>query len=108
MFELDGSRSLGIAQVCGRESVALEPGAEVRFYAEFHFDTGDRYRADGAAHVLTTGVPAPSVVIAACALRLVDGPDGLLGSVATSASLFNPTDQPGTKTGSIWRLVACF
>ena len=75
---------------------------------EFHFDTGDRYRADGAAHVLTAGVPAPSVVIAACALRLVDGPDGLLGGVATSASLFNPTNQPGAETGSIWTLVAYF
>jgi hypothetical protein len=108
MCALDESGELGIAQACARVSGALESGAEVPFYAEFHLDTGDRYRAEGAAHVLTSDVPARNVVLAACALRLVDGPDGLLGGVATSASVFNPTNQPGAETGSVWTLVAYF
>jgi hypothetical protein len=108
MHALDRSGELGIAQACACVSSTLAPGAGVPFYAEFHFDTGDRYRAEGVAHVLTSDVPAPTVVLAGCALRLVDGPDGLLGGVATSASVFNPTNQPGAETGSVWTVVAYF
>lgn len=108
MHALDGSGELGTAQACAQVTEALEPGLKVPFYAEFHFDTGDRYRAEGAAHVLTSDVPAPNVVLAGCALRLVDGPDGLLGGVAMSGSVFNPTNQPGAETGSIWTLHAYF
>lgn len=105
---LDGSAELGVAQVCAVVSSALEPGAEVPFYAEFHLDDGDRYRAQGAAHVLTSDVPASDIVLAGCALRLVDGPEEFLGGVATSASVFNPTRRPEAETGSTWTLHAYF
>jgi hypothetical protein len=108
MLALEGSGKLGIAQVCARVSKALEPGEEVPFYAEFRFDTGDCYRAEGVAHVLSADVPAPDIVLAGCVLRLVDGPEGLVGGVATSASVFNPTRRPGVETGSVWTLMAYF
>jgi hypothetical protein len=89
-------------------SGGLEPGVAVPFYAEFHFEGGDRYRAEGTAQVLTSDVPAADVVLAGCALRLVGGPEGFLGGVATSASVFNPTRRPGVETGSTWTLHAYF
>jgi hypothetical protein len=104
----DGSAELGTARVCAVVSGVLEPGAEVQFYAEFHLDNGDRYRAEGAAHVLTSDVPASDIVLAGCALRLVDGPEGFLGGIATSASVFNPTGRPEAETGSTWTLHAYF
>jgi hypothetical protein len=108
MGALDGSVDLGIAQACAVVSSALEPGMEVPFYAEFRFDSGDHYRAEGVAHVLTSDVPFADIVLAGCTLRLVDGPDGLIGGIATSASVFNPTRRPGTATGSTWTLHAYF
>ena len=106
MHALDGTGELGIAQACACVPGPLEPGTEVPFYAEFHFDDGGRYRAEGVAHVLSNDVPVPNVVIAACALRLVGGVDGLRGGAVTSTSVFNPTREPGIETGSIWTLVA--
>jgi hypothetical protein len=108
MLRLVGGGQLGIAQACARIGAALEPGAEVPFYAEFRFVGGDLYRADGTAHVLANDVPAAGVVLAGCALRLIDGPDGLVGGVATSASVFNPEGRSGAETGSTWTLHAYF
>lgn len=108
MRRLDGGAELGIAQACARIGAALEPGAEVSFYVEFRFDSGDLYRAEGSAHVLTNDLPAAGIVLASCALRLVDGPDGLLGGVVTSVSVFNPARRSGAETGSTWTLHAYF
>jgi hypothetical protein len=108
MRRVEGGGELGIAQACARVGAALEPGAEVPFYVELRFDNGDLYRAEGAAHVLTNDVPAAGIVLAGCALRLVDGPDGLVGGVLTSASVFNPGSRPGPETGSTWTLHAYF
>jgi hypothetical protein len=108
MRALDGGAELGIARACAMVSGALEPGAGVPFYAEFHFEGGDRYRAEGTAHVLTGDLPATDILLACCALRLVAGPDGFLGGVAASASVFNPTRRPGVETGSTWTLHAYF
>jgi hypothetical protein len=106
MRRLDGGGELGIAQACAWIGAALEEGAEVPFYAEFRFDTGDLYRAQGLAHVLSNDVPAAGIVLAGCALRLLDGPEGFVGGVVTSASVFNPAGRPGAETGSTWTLHA--
>lgn len=108
MRRVDGGGELGIARACARIGAGLEPGADVPFYAEFRFDSGDVYRADGAAHVLATDVPAAGIVLAGCTLRLLDGPDGLIGGVVTSASVFNPAGRPEAETGSTWTLHAYF
>jgi hypothetical protein len=108
MRRLDGGGGLGIAQACARIGAALEPGAEVPFYAEFRFDSGDLYRAAGAAHVLSNDIPAAGIVLAGCALRIVDGPEGFVGGVVTSASVFNPAGRPEAGTGSTWTLHAYF
>jgi hypothetical protein len=108
MRDLDGSSELGIAQACAWVSSTLEPGVQVPFYAEFRFDTGDEYRAEGTAHVVTSDVPEADVVLAGCALRLIDGPAGFLGGLAASASVFNPRRLDGVETGSTWTLHAYF
>ena len=108
MRRLDGGGELGIAQACARIGAALEAGADVPFYAEFRFDCGDVFRAEGAARVLSNDVPAAGIVLAGCALRLVDGPEGLVGGVVTSASVFNPQGRPEAETGSTWTLHAYF
>jgi hypothetical protein len=108
MRRLDDGGELGVAQACARVGTGLEPGAEVQFYAEFRFAGGDLYRAEGTAHVLTNDVPAAGIVLAACALRLVDGPEGLVGGIAVSGSVFNPARRSGAETGSTWTLHAYF
>ena len=105
---LDATAELGIARACAVVSGALEPGVAVPFYAEFDFESGKEYRAEGAAHVLTSDVPAGGIVLAGCALRLVDGPEGFRGGIATSASVFNPAGRPSAETGSTWTLHAYF
>jgi hypothetical protein len=108
MSSLDTGAKIGTAQACAQIAGPLEPGAQVPFYAEFDFDGGERYRADGLAHVLTNAVPADGVVLAGCSLRLLEGPAGFIGGVASSASIFNPSQGPGLETGSIWTLLAYF
>src|SRR5216684_1210654 len=85
---------------------AVIPGALVPFYIEFTLDQGpdksETFVALGACHVITNDVPMPGVVLAGCALRVTQGPDGFLGGVATSMSIFNPLRLPGAGTGSFW------
>ena len=108
MSSLETSAEIGTAQVCAQIAGPLEPGAEAPFYAEFNFDEDERYRAEGSARVLTNDVPAAGVVLAGCSLRLLEGPEGFVGGIASSASIFNPTHDPGAETGSIWTLLAYF
>ena len=43
-------------------------------------------------------------MLAGCALKLVGAPEGVLGGLVTSASVFNPYSIPGFGTGSVWTL----
>jgi len=102
------ARAIGTAAACAAIGGPLEPGALVPFYAEFTFADGTAYAAEGRAQVTSTDVPLPGVVLAGCALRIVSGPQGLIGGSATSTSIFDPADHAGVGTGSIWTLRAYF
>ena len=106
MYSLNRAEELGTAQACARVSAPLVAGVDVPFYAEFSFGEGERYRAEGAAHVVSDDVPSPNVVLAGCTLRLIDGPANVIGGVVSSTSVFNPTREPSIETGSIWTILA--
>jgi len=103
-------QQFGTAAACGLITTALIPGTLVPFYVEFTLeqgpDKGDTYVAVGSCQVITNNVPRPGVVLAGCALRVTQGPEGFLGGAATSMSIFNPARLPGAGTGSFWTLRA--
>ena len=106
----EAAQQIGTAAACGLITTALIPGTLVPFYIEFTLDQGpdkvDTFVALGACQLITNDVPIPRVVLAGCDLRLTQGPEGLLGGVATSMSIFNPHRLPGAGTGSFWTLRA--
>ncbi len=106
----EAAQQIGTAAACGLITTAVIPGALVPFYIEFTLDQGpdkvDTFVALGACQVITNNVPMPGVVLAGCDLRLTQGPEGLLGGVATSMSIFNPLRLQGAGTGSFWTLRA--
>jgi hypothetical protein len=101
-------RRIGTAAACGLITGPLVPATLVPFYVEFTMDRGpgrgDRYTAVGSCQVITNNVPRPGVVLAGCALRVTQGPEGFLGGAATSMSIFNPQQLQGAGTGSFWTL----
>lgn len=103
-------QQIGTAAACGLITTALIPGTLVPFYVEFTLDQGpdkgDTYVAVGTCQVITNNVPRPGVVLAGCALRVTQGPEGFLGGAATSMSIFNPLRLEGAGTGSFWTLRA--
>ena len=103
-------QQFGTAAACGLITTALIPGTLVPFYVEFTLEQGpdksDTYVAVGSCQVITNNVPRPGVVLAGCALRVTQGPEGFLGGAATSMSIFNPARLPGAGTGSFWTLRA--
>jgi hypothetical protein len=103
-------QQIGTAAACGLITTALVPSALVPFYVEFTLDQGpdqsDTYTAVGSCQVITNNVPRLGVVLAGCALRVIQGPPGFLGGAATSMSIFNPARLPGAGTGSFWTLRA--
>lgn len=103
-----GDDALGVAVACAQIDRPLVRDVVVPFFAEFRFDDGGTYVADGVARVIDADVPQPGVVQAGCALRLVSGPLGVLGGTATSASVFDPRGTLETGTGSVWTIRAYF
>lgn len=106
----EAAHQIGIAAACGLIATGPAPVTLVPFYIEFTLnqghDKGNTYIAVGACHVLTDNVPRPGIVLAGCALRVTQGPEGFLGGVATSMSIFNPLRLQGAGTGSFWTLRA--
>lgn len=79
------------------------PGLQQNFYAVFDMPSG-RYTALGTCTLTSNDTPQAGLVLAGCALDVVEGPAGVLGGVMTSASTFNPVRLAGFKTGSVWTL----
>jgi hypothetical protein len=74
-------------------------------YMLMHFELADgAYVFSGQCDVVSFGVPAPGLMLVGCALGLVDAPPGVVGGLATSASIFTPWEIPGYSTGSVWTL----
>jgi hypothetical protein len=103
-------QQIGTAAACLLITTDLIPSTLVPFYVEFTLDQGpnrgDTYKAAGTCQVITNNVPRLGVVLAGCALRVIQGPEGFLGGAATSMSIFNPARFPGAGTGSFWTLRA--
>jgi hypothetical protein len=95
-------RKLGTGTACFRlTDASFPPASTAPLFSEIDVD-GLRLRLDGACTVVTNDVPLVGVVLAGCALRVVDAPAGFVGGVATSNSVFNPFRIPGFSTGSYW------
>jgi len=96
----DQVAQVGTAAACVKIS-SLAPGAIAPFYVEFTLNDGN-YRADGTCTVTSNNVPRAGVILAGCALKIVEAPAGVAGGSFTSNSIFNPANLPGFNTGSVW------
>lgn len=102
----DDVRRIGTATACVRlTNFAFPAGLQQEFYVRFDLPEGS-YTALGTCTLISNDVPKGGVVLAGCALRLVDYPSGVRGGMATSASVFNPFRLTGFATGSLWTLHA--
>lgn len=81
------------------------PGLQQNFYAVFDLPSG-RYTGLGTCTLTSNNVPQSGLVLAGCSLKMLSGPNGVLGGVITSASTFNPARLAGFSTGSVWTLQA--
>lgn len=96
----DRVAEVGTAAACAKVT-SLAPGATAPFYIEFTLDDGS-YRADGTCTVTSNNVPVSGLVLAGCALKIIDAPAGVRGGSFTSNSIFNPFRLAGFNTGSVW------
>lgn len=94
---------IGTASACGKIIAPLVPFVQVPFYVEFNLSEG-LVAAEGFCTVTSNNVPQPGLILAGCALTVVDAPAGVAGGSVTSNSVFNPLRLPGFDTGSIWTL----
>ena len=77
--------------------------SHIGFYGELNLNAG-RYVLRGTCEVASNTVPVPGIILTSCNLRILSGPAGTIGGLATSASVFNPLKLPGYSTGSFWTL----
>ena len=84
-------------------AAGFPPFSQADLFAEFEIG-GVRVRADGVCTSTSNDVPQPGLILAGCALDVIDAPPGFVGGNATSNSTFNPLGLPGFDTGSFWTL----
>ncbi len=97
---------IGKATACVELTNFLFPaGLQQNFYAVFDLPSG-RYTGRGTCTLSSNNVPQAGLVLAGCTLKVLSGPNGVLGGVITSASTFNPARLAGFSTGSVWTLQA--
>ena len=97
---------IGRATACVQlTNFLFPPGLQQNFYAVFDLPSG-RYTGLGTCTLSSNNVPQAGLVLAGCTLKVLSGPNGVIGGVITSASTFNPVRLPGFSTGSMWTLQA--
>lgn len=96
-------RQVGTATGCGRMTSATPFTPGQLFVIRFNLEDGS-YLAAGTCDIVSITVPTAGIMLAGCALAIVSAPPGVLGGIATSASVFNPNEIPGYGTGSVWTL----
>lgn len=102
----DGNWRVGTATACVRlTDFSFPPGQQVPFYARFNLPVGS-FTASGTCTLVSNDVPQAGLVLAGCALSLVDVPRGFVGGTVSSTSVFNPHQLPGFATGSYYTLYA--
>jgi hypothetical protein len=99
----DEIRLLGSATGCGMMTSAVPYTPRQPFLIRFQLEDGT-YTAKGECDIVSVTVPAQGLMLAGCALRLVEAPEGVVGGFATSSSVFNPYGVAGFGTGSVWTL----
>ncbi len=99
----ESARFLGTATGCGIMTSPVPFTPAQAFTIRFDLDDGT-YVATGTCDIVSVDVPQRGLLLAGCALRLVAMPDGVLGGIAASTSVFNPAQLPGYGTGSIWTM----
>jgi hypothetical protein len=99
-------KKIGTATACVRLTHFTFPaGLQQEFYVKFELPDG-AWTAKGTCTLTSNNVPKTGLVLAGCALNIVSAPSGVVGGVATSASVFNPFKLTGFGTGSHWTLHA--
>ncbi|MBZ4419247.1 hypothetical protein [Myxococcus sp. RHSTA-1-4] len=102
----EGRRRVGSATACVRlTDPTFPPGQQVPFYARFNLPDGS-FTALGTCTLVSNDVPQAGLVLAGCALRLVEVPAGFVGGTVSSTAVFNPARLPGFATGSYYTLYA--
>lgn len=102
----DSVRQVGTATGCaGIPSIAaLAPFATPpKFMLRVELKEGV-YVGYGHCTVTSDAVPQENVFLTGCTLEVIDAPEGTLGGIFSSASVFNPYRIPGLETGSYWTL----
>jgi hypothetical protein len=99
----DAIRFLGTATGCGMMTSPAPYTPKQPFFIQFELGEGT-YAFRGECDIVSVTVPTKGIMLAGCALRMIDPPAGMLGGFATSASVFNPAGIPGFGTGSVWTL----
>ncbi len=99
----DSVRMVGTATGCGRLTTTTPFSPGQLFLIRFNLADG-AYVASGTCDIVSVTVPAVGILLAGCALKIVSAPPGVIGGIATSASVFNPYGVPGYGTGSVWTL----
>ena len=100
----ESGRRAGKATACVRiTDPTFPPGEQVPFYARFNLPGGS-FTASGTCTLVSNNVPEAGLVLAGCALSLVQVPRGFVGGTVSSTSVFNPRRLPGYSTGSYYTL----
>jgi hypothetical protein len=98
----NGVRRVGSATACIRiTDPTFPPGLPQLFFARFETEEGT-FTASGACTLISNDVPERGLVLGACHLHVVDGPEEMRGGAITSLSVFNPRNLAGYATGSEW------
>lgn len=99
----EAQKFLGTATGCGQLTSPMPFAAGQLFLIRFDLADGT-YVASGTCDIVSGTVPTAGIMLAGCALRLTSAPEGVIGGIAASASVFNPAGIPGFGTGSVWTL----
>ncbi len=95
---------VGRATACVELTNFLFPsGLQQNFYAVFDLPSGS-YTALGTCTLSSNDVPQAGLVLAGCALKVLEAPGTVQGGIITSASTFNPAQLTGFNTGSSWTM----
>ena len=95
---------VGTALACAQiTNFAFPEGLQQNFYAQFNLPSGS-FTALGTCTLISNNVPTGGLVLAGCALKVIQAPQGFAGGAATSLSVFNPRRLQGFSTGSRWTI----
>lgn len=96
-------RQVGTVTGCAAMTSLGTYAPKQQFLMHFLLEDGV-YHASGECDLVSIGFPVPRLMLVGCALQVVQAPEGVLGGIATSASVLSLTPIAGFGTGSVWTL----